>query len=97
MKHLIYGTSSILVGDDVASAVLHYATILAQAGESDVVDIPTVAASGGAAHASVVLGPGVPVMAVDAAGEDTDDAAAAFVADLAGRVNLILGDGTRRR
>lgn len=94
MKSLIYGASSILVGDDVASAVLHYATVLAQARESDVVDIPTVDDVGIAAHASVVLGPGVAVMAVDAPEDALETEAPDFVEQLAGRVNLILAGRT---
>ena len=42
MKNLMYGDMRILVTDDVADAILHYAAILAQIRASDVVAVPTV-------------------------------------------------------
>jgi len=96
MKYLGYGAATILVSDAAASAVLHYAAILMQIGGGDVVDVPTTDDHGAFAHASVVLGPGIPVMATNAPddvleGEDRD-----FVDEITGRVAVVLAGAPAR-
>jgi len=61
MKNLMYGGAPILVTDDVADAVLHYAAILAQFRASDVVAVPTVDRTGYASETSVLLTAGIPL------------------------------------
>jgi tripartite-type tricarboxylate transporter receptor subunit TctC len=95
MKNLVYGASTLLVGDDVANAVLHYAAILAEARASDVVDIPTCDETGFGVHASVVLGPGMPVMAIVAPDDALEQEDPAFVAELTARIGLVLSGSKR--
>jgi hypothetical protein len=90
MKNLGYGSATILVSDATASTVLHYAAILAQTGGGDVVDVPTTDDAGLMAHASVVLGPGIPVMATNAPDDLLEDDNRDFVADITGRVGVAM-------
>ena len=90
MKNLGYGSAMILVSDAAASAVLHYAAILAQTGGGDVVEVPTTDDDGLLAHASVVLGPGIPVMAMNAPDDALEDDDRDFVAEITGRVGLAM-------
>lgn len=86
MKNLGYGSATILVTDAAASAVLHYAAVLARTGGGDVVDVPTCDEYGVAATASVVLGPGVPVLATNASDDLLEDDDPDFVQELTSRV-----------
>jgi len=90
MKNLGYGAATILVSDATASAVLHYAAILAQTGGGDVVDVPTSDDDGLGAHASIVLGPGIPVMATNAPADALEDDDRDFVAEITGRVAIAM-------
>nr|UXN30522.1 hypothetical protein N8D75_17505 [Curtobacterium flaccumfaciens] len=90
MKQIGYGSATILVSDAAASAVLHYAAILAQTGGGDVVDIPTSDDDGVAANATVVLGPGIPVMATNAPDDVLESEDQDFVDELTGRVAVAL-------
>jgi hypothetical protein len=85
MKNLGYGSATIFVSDAAASAVLHYAAILAQTGGGDVVDVPTSDDAGSVAHASIVLGAGIPVMATDTSDDALEDEDQDFVAEVTGR------------
>lgn len=91
MKNLGYGSATIQVSDAVASVVLHYAAILAQTGGGDVVDVPTADDDGAGAYASVVLGPGIPVMATNAPDDVLEDDDRDFVAEIMGRVAVAMG------
>lgn len=97
MKNLNYGSATILISDAAASALLRYAAILAQTGGGDVVDVPTTDDDGLFAYASVVLGPGIPLMATNAADDLLEDEAGDFVADVTGRGATALAGGTDRR
>lgn len=97
MKNLNYGSATILISDAAASALLHYAAILAQTGGGDVVDVPTTDDDGLFAYASVVLGPGIPLMATNAADDLLEHEDDDFVAELTGRVALAMAGGTGRR
>lgn len=90
MKNLGYGSATILVSDATASAVLHYTAILAQTGGGDIVDVPTSDDAGLVAHASIVLGPGIAVMATNAPDDDLEDDDRDFVAEMTGRVALAM-------
>lgn len=92
MKYLGYGSATILVGDAAAAAVLHYAAILAQTGGADVVEVPTCDEDGSTASASVVLGPGIPVLTTNAPDDLMEDDDQDFVAELTGRVAIALRD-----
>ncbi|TPG05090.1 hypothetical protein EAH85_14055 [Curtobacterium flaccumfaciens] len=96
MKNLGYGAATILVSDAAASAVLHYAAILAQTGGGDVIDIPTSDDHGLSAYASVVLGPGIPVMATNAPEDDLEDDDRDFVDELTSRVAIAMSSPSHR-
>ena len=90
MKNLGYGSATIQVSDAAASVVLHYAAILGQTGGGDVVDVPTADHDGASAYASVVLGPGIPVMATNAPDDVLEDDDRDFVAEITGRVAVAI-------
>jgi hypothetical protein len=90
MKNLGYGSATVLVSDAAASAVLHYAAILAQAGGGDVVDVPTSDDAGCVAHASIVVGPGIAVIATDAPHDALEDEDRDFVAEMTGRMAVAM-------
>jgi hypothetical protein len=96
MKYPSYGAAKILTSDAAASAVLHYAAILARTRDADVVDVPTSDADGLLAYASVVLDPGVPVMAENAPDDALEEEDRDFVDELTARVGLALADASRR-
>lgn len=90
MRNIVYGSSTVLVADDVADAVLRYAAVLATTGTSDVVHIPTVDDMGYAARVTVLLGPGIPVMVVAAPDDLLEEASPQFVADMSARSRVAL-------
>lgn len=57
MQRLHYTGSSIIITDDLAEAVLAYASALADTQSSDVVLLPVVEESGDLSHADLLLGP----------------------------------------
>ncbi|MBF4616424.1 hypothetical protein [Curtobacterium sp. VKM Ac-1376] len=97
MKYLGYGSATILVSDAAASAVLHYAAILVQTGGGDVVDVPTCDDDGTFALASVVLGPGIPVLATNAPADVLEDEDRDFVDEITGRVGVAMAGAPRYR
>ena len=90
MKHIVYGLASVIVSDDVADAVLHYAAVLAQARASDVVAVPTADLAGCSTTTHLVLGPGIAVLAEDAPDDELEMPNPAFVAELRARVGGIV-------
>lgn len=96
MKNLVYGSSPILVSDDVADAVVHYASILATGRLSDVVAIPTVTTMGLPSKTHVVLAPGIPVMSEEAPDDVLETPDPLFVEDLRQRVLEVLATAEER-
>ena len=96
MKYLGYGAERILVGDAVASAVLHYAAILGETGGGDVVDVPTSDDDGVLAYASIVLGPGISIMSSSAPSDAMEHEDRDFVGDITGRVALVMAGKPNR-
>ena len=92
MKHLVYGLSSILTSSEAAMAVLHYTAALSQSSRSDVVTMPAIDLNGGNTSVSLVLGPGIPVLAEDAADDLLEPAHEKFVTDLAVRTRATLAN-----
>jgi len=90
MRNIAYGSTAILVSDDVADALIHYAAILAMTHTSDLVVVPTVDDAGLAAEATVLLSSGVPLASVHAPEDALAQAAPGFVADLTDRVQAAL-------
>ncbi|MBF4616213.1 hypothetical protein [Curtobacterium sp. VKM Ac-1376] len=69
---------------------------MAQAGASDVVDVPTVDLHGVGAVTSVVLDPGVPILVENAADDELDMSYPEFVDELTHRTRGLIADGTLR-
>jgi hypothetical protein len=63
MKHITFGDKSLLVGDEVADALLQYAAFLANEGRGDTVEIRAISSDGDEVTATFLLGPGVTMMA----------------------------------
>lgn len=63
MKHVTYAQKSLLMGDDVADALLAYAALLADAGSADNVEVKGVGVDGEEVVATFVLGNGIDLMA----------------------------------
>jgi hypothetical protein len=63
MKHITFGDKSLLVGDEVADALLTYAAFLASDARGDTVEIHAISSDGDEVTATFLLGPGVTMMA----------------------------------
>jgi hypothetical protein len=63
MKHITFGEKSLLVGDAATDALLKYAAFLASAARGDTVEIRAVNSDGNDVTATLLLGPGVTMMA----------------------------------
>ena len=57
MKRILYGGGSVVTGDQVADAVLEYASELARQESSDTLQVPTVNDAGVAGRTQLLLGP----------------------------------------
>lgn len=90
MNYLVYGLSSILTSSEAATAVLHYAAALAQSSLTDVVTVPTVDLTGQTTTVSLVLGPGIPILAEEAPDDALEQADTAFVNEIAARTRAVL-------
>ncbi|WP_182066949.1 hypothetical protein [Curtobacterium sp. ME12] len=95
MKNLVYGSSPILVADDVAEAVVQYASALVNALVSDVVPIPTVDTAGVPTETRVLLAPGIPLLAEDAPDDVLERPYPAFVEDLQLRTLEVVASAQR--
>jgi hypothetical protein len=63
MKHITYGDKSLLVGDDIADALLDYAAFMTTEGIGDTVEVHAISSDGDEVTASFLLGSGVTMMA----------------------------------
>jgi hypothetical protein len=63
MRNLTYADQSLLVGDEAADTLLHYAAVLADADRADTVVMKALDDRGDVVTASFVLGAGVNLMA----------------------------------
>jgi hypothetical protein len=77
MKRIFYSSGSIVTGDRMATAIVHYAEILSQSESSDTIDVPITLPSGEEGRAQVLLGPGSQLVVVpeESAGEAPEDEA----------------------
>jgi hypothetical protein len=66
MKHIHYDATTILVGDDVADAVIEYAAALAGGDRADTVDVPAVAHDGTMTTTKILIGPSSEIVIQDA-------------------------------
>lgn len=70
MKRIFYASGSVVTGDRMANAIVHYAEVLAQRDASDTIDIPITLSSGESGRAQVLLGPGSQLVVVPEEGTD---------------------------
>ncbi|MDF2915808.1 MAG: hypothetical protein K0S70_25 [Microbacterium sp.] len=95
VKYIVYNTTLVLVGDDVAAAVMHYAAAVALVGSTEVVEVPTFDTVGCAAEAMILVGPGIPLAVLAAPDDVLEEESPVFVAELAARRADVVAD--RRR
>jgi hypothetical protein len=57
VKESFYAGGSVIVSDEMATAILHYASALAWGGKAEVVEIPAVSRDGAVGSAQILLGP----------------------------------------
>jgi hypothetical protein len=69
MKHVTFGTKSMLIGDVAAETLLEYAALIAELGGGDTVDLHAVNGDGNAVTASFLLDSGTPLMAETTVGD----------------------------
>jgi hypothetical protein len=62
MKHVTYSEKSLLVDDDAAEALIEYARLLAQSGDSDTVTLTAIGADGNNVDATFLLTPSTILM-----------------------------------
>jgi hypothetical protein len=82
MKHVTFGTKSMLIGDVAAEMLLEYAALIAELGGGDTVDLHAVNGDGNAVTASFLLDSGTPLMAettVSSLPEPDNDEAVAYM------------------
>ena len=90
MKHIAYGESELATDDRLADLVLEYATLLAQSGSADTIEIPGRLPSGEIGTMSLLVGPASQITAwSDDEVIDLDVTAA--VADVERRIRLLSG------
>src|SRR4051812_1288180 len=75
MRKLYYASGFVIISDSVCEAVLDYAHHLAQAGESDLISIPTMSDEGAQGKTTLLIGPTSEIFAAPALdrGVDLDD------------------------
>ena len=66
MKHIHYDATTILVGDDVADAVIEYAAALSGGDRADTVEVPAVAPDGTMTTTKILIGPASELVVEDA-------------------------------
>jgi hypothetical protein len=66
MKRIIYATAEFTTDDDVADALLEYASVLAIVGSADVVRFPGLDSAGTVRQMQIVIGPASQLLAMDA-------------------------------
>lgn len=82
MKHIRYDSTTILVGDDVADAVIEYAAALAGGDRADTVEVPAVAEDGTMTTTKVLIGPSSEIVIEDADEDELELDDGDFVARL---------------
>ena len=61
MQRILYAGHDFYTGNAIATAVLDYASLLAETGTYAMIDLPTTAGDGGATTARLLLGPSLPI------------------------------------
>jgi len=88
MKRIFYSSGSVVTGDRIAEAIVHYAEVLAQRDTSDTIDVPIVLTSGRSGRAQLLLGPASQLAVVPEETTVTDPEDIEILADLHQRIAL---------
>jgi hypothetical protein len=94
MQRLHYTGESFFVADEVSSALLDYASALADVGRSDVVKIPIVDEAGEATEAEMLIGPASQLYSNHVEHMRDERDGSAVVADLRGRAAKVRAEET---
>jgi hypothetical protein len=62
MKHITFADKNFLVGDDIADAIVEYATVLGETQSADSIEITAIGADGDVVEATLFLSAGVPLV-----------------------------------
>jgi hypothetical protein len=89
MKTIHYAGDVVLTNDDVADAVVDYASALAKKGSSAELTIPVVLDDGSTSTASMLLGPASQLIAAPAPGAKEAGADPALLAEIAQAIALL--------
>ncbi len=89
MQRLCTPVGCILVGDEVARAVVRYAAALASKGRSDSLTIPTVDDYGQASTTAMILGSGIVVMSEWAEDDVLEPDGDALLVELEARLTVL--------
>jgi hypothetical protein len=75
MKRIFYASGSVVTGDRMAEAIVHYAEILAMRETSDTIDVPIALDSGSMGRAQMLVGPASQLVVVPEEGafEEPED------------------------
>ena len=72
MKHVTYADKSLLIGDEAADLLIHYAGLLASYGRTDVVTLRAIGTDGNEVEASFLLNSGTELMVETASTTSTE-------------------------
>jgi hypothetical protein len=85
MKRILYAGGDLLTTDEVADALMEYASVLAIIGSADLVDVPALDRGGEQRTARLLVGPASQILSIDTDDEDRDLGAADALGVLRGR------------
>lgn len=93
MKLISYAGNSVLTGDDIADAVVHYAEALARSKTSAALDLPVLDSTGRVVTANLLIGPSSQLVVMPAPG-DGDELVDVDVVDRVHEQTMLLGSPT---
>ena len=85
MKRIFYASGSVVTGNRMADAIVHYAEVLSRQDSSDTIDIPITLVSGESGRAQLLLGPGSQLVVVPEEGAADEPEDVETIAELEGR------------
>jgi hypothetical protein len=89
MKRVYYASGSVLTGDRMAEALVHYAELLAMRETSDTADIPIVLEDGSIVRAQLLIGPASQLAVVPEEGDDEGPEDEDTIAELSRRTRAL--------
>ena len=88
MKRIFYSSGSVVTGDRIAEAIIHYAEVLALRDTSDTIDVPIALESGRVGRAQLLIGPASELAVVPEESDLADPDDSESVAELQRRIIL---------